>query len=188
MGFVLASWLINPICFQLSPVALAIVFFYSLTKRFSSLSHVFLGLALALAPLGAWLAVSGGFALSPLVLAAAVVFWLIGFDIIYATQDADFDRRAGLHSLPARFGVRRSLVMAAAAHLVMWLLLLGFGLISNLHWPYYTGVLLVAVFLVRQHRLARNQDTASLNAAFFRMNAIISVLFLVAVWVDVMMA
>jgi 4-hydroxybenzoate polyprenyltransferase len=185
VGFIAMAWLLNPLCFRLSPVALVVTWFYSFTKRFTALSHLFLGIALALSPLGGWLAVNGRLAPEPVVLAVAVVFWLVGFDIIYATQDREFDRRVGLHSLPVKLGVRGSLVVAAAAHLVMWVVLVGFGLISGLHWPYYTGLALVAGFLAWQHVLARKQDAASLNAAFFRMNAIISVLLLASVLVDV---
>ena len=180
-GFVAVTWFINRICLVLSPVALAVIFFYSLTKRFTSLSHFFLGLSLGLAPVGAWLAVTGQFAWPPVVLAVAVVFWLVGFDIIYATQDVEFDRQAGLHSLPARLGIPAALRVAQSAHAVMWLALLGFGLISRMRLPYYVGLALIAVCLVWQHLLARRQDPVSLNAAFFRMNAIISGVFLAAV-------
>ncbi len=186
-GLLAVSWFINPICFFLSPVALAVVFIYSFTKRFTDWSHFFLGLALALAPIGAWLAVRGGFDWSPVVLALAVVFWLVGFDIIYATQDVEFDRQAGLHSLPARWGVAGSLKFAAAAHAVMTGVLLAFGLISRMGWPYFVGLAAIAGCLVMQHWLARKQDVVSLNVAFFRMNAIISVVFLVAVVADVAM-
>jgi 4-hydroxybenzoate polyprenyltransferase len=180
-GLVVVAWFINRVCFYLSPVALAVVFFYSFTKRFTSLSHFFLGLSLALAPVGAWLAVRGEFAWPPVVLALAVVFWLVGFDIIYATQDVEFDRQAGLHSLPARLGIAASLRVAQAAHAAMWGALLGFGLISGMRLPYYGGLALIAVCLAWQHFLARKQDPVSLNMAFFRMNAIISVVFLAAV-------
>jgi 4-hydroxybenzoate polyprenyltransferase len=185
MGFLLVTWFINPVCFLLSPVALLVVCFYSYTKRFTDFSHLFLGLALGIAPLGAWLAVRGRFDWPPCVLAAAVVFWLVGFDIIYATQDYEFDRSAGLHSLPARLGVIGSLRMAQAAHVVTAVLLLAFGLISNLHMPYYLGLAIILICLAVQHVLARKQDPVSLNAAFFRMNAIISAVFLGAVAVDV---
>lgn len=185
LGLVAASWFINRICFALSPVALAIVFFYSLTKRFTDFSHFFLGLALAVAPVGAWLAVRGSMDWPPVVLAGAVVFWLTGFDIIYATQDFEFDRTAGLHSLPVRLGIAGSLRFARWAHAGMAATLLAFGWVAAMGWVYYAGLALIAVCLVVQHALARKQDPVSLNAAFFRMNALISVVFLAAVVADV---
>ena len=180
-GLILVCWFINQICFWLSPVALMVIGFYSFTKRFTNFSHFVLGLSLALAPLGAWLAVTGKFAWAPVVLAVAVVFWLVGFDIIYATQDVEFDRQVGLHSLPAKAGIPAALRMAQAAHAVMALALLAFGLISRRQWPYYVGWTVIVACLIWQHFLARKQDPVSLNAAFFRMNAIISVVFLLAV-------
>ena len=179
------AWLINPLCGYLSPVALLIVFFYSFTKRFTDFSHFFLGLALGIAPLGAWLAVRGRFDWPPVVLAAAVVFWLVGFDIIYATEDYEFDKAQGLRSLPARLGIDGSLRVARAAHAVTAALLLAFGLISNLRVPYYFGLAIILACLVVQHILARKRDPVSLNAAFFRMNAVISAVFLGAVVIDV---
>jgi len=184
-GLIGVAWLINPLCYYLSPVALLVVFFYSFTKRFTNFSHFFLGLALGIAPLGAWLAVRGRFDWPPCVLAAAVVFWLVGFDIIYATQDYEFDKSQGLHSLPARLGIAGGLRMAQAAHGVMAVLLLAFGLISHLHVPYYFGLATILICLVAQHVLARKQDPVSLNVAFFRMNAVISAVFLLAVVADV---
>jgi len=186
-GLVSAAWGINPICFRLSPVALLVVCFYSYTKRFTDFSHFFLGLALALAPLGAWLAVRGQFDWPPCVLAAAVVFWLVGFDIIYATQDHEFDKARGLRSLPVRLGIARSLRVAWAAHVITAVLLLAFGLISHLHMPYYVGLAVILVCLIVQHVLARKQDPVSLNVAFFRMNAVISAVFLLAVSADVIL-
>jgi len=185
VGLVVVTWFINPVCFYLSPVALLIVCFYSYTKRFTDFSHLFLGLALGIAPLGAWLAVRGEFDWPPVVLAAAVVLWLVGFDIIYATQDYEFDKAQGLRSLPVRLGIAGSLRVARIAHGMMAILLLAFGLISNLHMPYYSGLAIILVCLAVQHVLARRQDPLSLNAAFFRMNAIISAAFLGAVAVDV---
>ena len=184
-GLVVVSWFINRICFALSPVALVVVCFYSFTKRFTDFSHVFLGLALGIAPLGAWLAVRGRFDWPPCVLAAAVVFWLVGFDIIYATQDVEFDRARGLRSLPVKLGVAGSLRMARVAHAITAALLLAFGLISHLGVPYYFGLAIILICLVAQHGLARKQDPVSLNVAFFRMNAIISAVFLAGVAVDV---
>ena len=186
-GLVVVTWFINRTCFLLSPVALAIVFFYSLTKRFTDFSHFFLGLSLGIAPVGAWLAVRGGFAWPPVVLAVAVVFWLVGFDIIYATQDYESDKQHGLRSLPVRLGIERSLWFARLAHAVMGVALLGFGLISNRRVPYYVGLSIIGLCLVVQHVVARKRDPVSLNVAFFRMNAIISVVFLGAVVADVAM-
>ena len=186
-GLVVASWGINSICFRLSPLALLVVFFYSYTKRFTDLSHFFLGLALGIAPLGAWLAVRGRFDWAPCVLASAVVFWLVGFDIIYATQDYEFDKVQGLRSLPVRLGIGGSLRVAQAAHAIMAVLLLAFGLISNLRVPYYFGLGIILVCLVVQHVLARKRDPVSLNAAFFRMNAVIGTVFLAAVVMDVVL-
>lgn len=184
-GLVAVSWWINSVCFYLSPVALVIVGFYSLTKRFTDFTHFFLGLALAAAPVGAWLAVTGKFAWPPLVLAVAVVFWLAGFDIIYSTQDWAADRAAGLHSLPVRWGIAGSLRFARWAHGIMWLTLLEFGLLLELRWAYFTGLAVILVCLISQHRLARNQDPVSINVAALRMNGVISVVFLLAVAVDV---
>jgi len=186
-GLVVVTWCINRICFALSPVALAVVFFYSFTKRFTDLSHFFLGLASGVAPVGAWLAVRGQFDPPPMVLAVAVVFWLVGFDIIYATQDYESDKALGLRSLPVRLGIEASLQAARAAHAVMAAALLGFGLISNLGVPYYVGLTIIVACLVAQHVVARNRDPVSLNVAFFRMNATISMVFLAAVVADVAM-
>jgi 4-hydroxybenzoate polyprenyltransferase len=187
LGLGYVAWLINPLCSYLSPLALLIVGFYSFTKRFTDFSHVFLGLALGIAPIGAWLAVRGRFDWPPGVLALAVVFWLVGFDIIYATQDWEFDKSQGLHSLPVRMGILPSLQVARMAHAIMAILLLAFGLISGLRVPYYLGLAIILVCLVGQHRLARKRDPISLNVAFFRMNAVISAVFLGAVVVDVVL-
>ena len=184
-GLVAVSWCINSFCGWLSPVALAIVGFYSLTKRFTDFTHFYLGLALAAAPVGAWLAVTGQPAWPPLVLAIAVMFWLAGFDIIYATQDFTADRAAGLHSLPVRWGITGSLRFAQLAHGVMWVTLVGFGLIAGLHWAYFGGLVMIAVGLTYEHRLAQRGDPVSVNVAALRVNGVISVLFLLAVVADV---
>lgn len=184
-GLVGVSWFINPICFYLSPVALVIICFYSLTKRFTDFTHFFLGLALAAAPVGAWLAVNGKIAWPPVVLAVAVIFWLAGFDIIYATQDFSVDKATGLRSLPVRWGITGSLRFARWAHVTMWLALAGFGLISRLRGAYFTGLVMIAAGLIYEHRLARRGDPVSVNMAALRVNGVISVIFLVAVVVDV---
>jgi len=193
-GLVIAGYLINPVCLYLSPVALVVICSYALTKRFTDFTHVFLGLALALAPLGAWLAVRGGLvlwplresALLPLLLATAVVFWLIGFDIIYALQDYEFDRQHGLHSLVVRWGPANALQAAFLAHMLMFGLLLGFGLLSRFRVPYFVGMAIIGACLVLEHWLARRRSLKWINIAFFRLNALISVVFLVVVVAEVM--
>ena len=185
VGLVVVSRWINPICFYLSPVALGLVGFYSLTKRFTDFTHFFLGLALAAAPVGAWLAVTGTIAWPPVVLAVAVVFWLAGFDIIYATQDFAADKVVGLHSLPVRWGIAGSLRFARWAHGIMWVTLLGFGLLLGLRWAYFTGLATILACLIVQHRLARKQDPVSVNVAALRINGVLSVVFLIAVVADV---
>ena len=192
-GLGVASFFLNPICFYLSPVALVLICFYSLTKRFTDFTHFFLGLALALAPLGGWLAVHGGFVLwpiresvlLPLLLAAAVVLWLVGFDIIYALQDYAFDRQYGLHSLVVRWGPANALKAAFLAHVLMFGLLLGFGLLSGFRLPYFVGMAIIGASLMLEHWLARKRSLKWINTAFFRLNALISVVFLVGVVAEV---
>jgi len=184
--FVAAAWGINPLCFALSPVALVIIFFYSLTKRFTALCHFFLGLALAVSPVGAWIAVTGQFALPPLILAAGVVFWVAGFDLIYATQDLEFDRREGLYSLVVRLGIRRSLLAAQVLHALMFLLLVGFGIAAGLGTIYYGGLVLILAALVYEHCVARRLDLAAINAAFFASNAFVGFVFAAATLADVL--
>lgn len=182
--FIATAWAINPLCFALSPVALALVFFYSLTKRFTSLCHFFLGLALAVSPVGAWLAVTGRFALAPLILAAGVVFWVAGFDLIYATQDFDFDRQEGLHSLVVRLGIPRSLQVAQALHGAMFLLLAGFGATAGLGAIYFGSLALVLAALIYEHCMARRLDLTAVNQAFFVSNAFVGLVFVVATLAD----
>jgi 4-hydroxybenzoate polyprenyltransferase len=183
VGFVAASFLLNPLCFYLSPVALAVICFYSLTKRFTDYTHVFLGVALALAPVGAWLAVKGT-EVSVLeifqmgVLAAVVVLWLFGFDIIYALQDFEFDRTHGLHSLAVAWGPKNALQAAFLAHLLMCGLLLMFGLLCRFRIAYLIGWMIIVGCLVLEHWIARRRSLNWINVAFFRLNAIISAVFL----------
>lgn len=178
-GLVASAYFINPVCFYLSPVALVIVCFYSLTKRFTDYTHVYLGVALALAPLGAWLAVQGSLSLSPVVLALAVVLWLMGFDIIYALQDYEFDRTHGLHSLVVAWGVENALKAAFLAHMLMWGLLLAFGLLSRFRMAYLVGLIIILGCLVLEHWLARRRSLKWINIAFFRLNALVSTVFLI---------
>jgi 4-hydroxybenzoate polyprenyltransferase len=181
-AFVAAAAMINRVTLVLSPLALAIIFFYSLTKRFTAASHFFLGLALAVAPVGAWIAATGGLAIPPLLLGAGVLAWVAGFDLIYATQDLEFDRAAGLHSLVVRLGIRRSMRLAQSLHIVTFLSLIGFGLVASLDTVYFCGLPLMAGALIYEHRSAACLDLGAINRAFFQSNAFVSAVFLVTVW------
>jgi 4-hydroxybenzoate polyprenyltransferase len=182
-GFILAAAAINRLTFLLAPVALAIVFFYSLTKRFTSATHFFLGLALAIAPVGAWIAQTGRIDLAPLVLGAGVVCWVAGFDLIYATQDYDFDRSEGLRSLVVNLGIARGLRLAQLLHFLTFVALIGFGLAANLGALYYWSMPLIAAALFYEHKVEKG-DLSGINRAFFQSNAFVSAVFLVAVCVD----
>ncbi len=184
VGFILAAAAINRLTFMLAPIALALIFFYSLTKRFTSATHFFLGLALAVAPIGAWIAQTGHINLAPLVLGAGVICWVAGFDLIYATQDFDFDRREGIRSLVVKLGIAGSLRLAQLLHLAMFAALIVFGITAQLGLIYYGGMPLVAAALFYEHRTASKLDLAGINRAFFQSNAFVSAVFLVAVCVD----
>ncbi|MGA2871647.1 MAG: UbiA-like polyprenyltransferase, partial [Verrucomicrobiota bacterium] len=185
-GLVAASYFLNPLCFYLSPVALGLVCFYSLTKRFTDYTHVFLGLALALAPIGAWLAVKGANIstldiLQMTMLACAVVLWLVGFDIIYALQDYEFDKSHGLRSLVVAWGPGNALAAAFLAHMIMCGLLVAFGLLCGFRVAYFVGWLIIVGCLVLEHWIARRRSLNWINLAFFRLNALVGVIFLVVV-------
>ncbi len=177
-AFVAAASMINRTTFLLSPFALGTIFFYSVTKRFTAASHFFLGLALAIAPAGAWIAATGRLALAPLLLGAGVIGWVAGFDLIYATQDLEFDRREKLHSLVVRFGIARALLLAQFLHLGMLLALIAFGFAASLGAIYFCGMPFVAAALVYEHRSAARLDLAGINRAFFQSNAFVSAVFL----------
>ena len=190
-GLIASSYFLNPLCFHLSPVALVVICFYSLTKRITNYTHFFLGLALALAPVGAWLAVKGydisGMELAQMsVLAATVVLWLVGFDIIYALQDYEFDRQHGLHSLVVAWGPRNALQAAFLSHLLMAGLLLAFGLLCRFRIAYIVGWMLIVGCLVLEHWLARRRSLNWINIAFFRLNALVSAIFFVVTVGEVM--
>ncbi len=182
--FVAAAAAINRLTFVLSPVALAIVFSYSLTKRFTAATHFFLGLALAISPIGAWIAQRGDLDLAPIVLAIGVICWVAGFDLIYATQDFEFDRREGIRSLVVAMGIARTLRVAQLLHVLMLTMLIGFGFAANLGPIYFLAMPVVAAALVYEHRSARSLDVAGINRAFFQSNAFVSALFLVVVCLD----
>ena len=182
--FIGTTSFINPLCFLLSPVALAVIFFYSLTKRFTHTSQFFLGLALSVSPVGAWLAVTGSFALPPLILAAGVLCWVAGFDIIYATQDLEADRREGLHSLVVWLGIPRALGLAGLLHFLLLIALPLFGLTAHLGLIYFFGLIPIPFLLFHEHRVARTLDLSRINTAFFETNAIVGLLFVVIVTLD----
>ena len=175
--FILSAGLLNRLCLFLAPVALATVFVYSFTKRFTSLSHVVLGFALGIAPAAAWIAVRGSLDLRVLLLTAAVTFWTAGFDIIYSCQDYEFDRGQGLFSLPSRLGVPGALWIARALHVAMLISLAALVQAFQLNWLSYAGIAVVAGLLLYEHRLVKADDLSRVDAAFFTVNGCVSVLF-----------
>lgn len=183
-GFLVTSAAINRMTGLLAPVALCTIFFYSLTKRFTHATHFFLGLALAVAPVAAWIAQTGSLDWPPLILGAGVLCWVAGFDVIYATQDVEFDRQEGLHSLVVKLGVAESLRLAQCLHFIMFLSLLAFGFFASLGIIYYAAMPVVAAALAYEHRCASKLDLAGINRAFFQSNALVSAVFVVAVALD----
>ncbi len=184
---VIAAWQLSRLALELSPVALAILFLYSYTKRFTTLSHIVLGFCLGISPAAAWIAIAGSLDPRILILCAAVTLWVGGFDVIYACQDVDFDQQAGLHSIPKKFGIARALIIARAMHIAMVALLCWLAWSFALPWPAWLGIAVVAGMLIWEHSLVSARDLSRLNAAFFTVNGYISVLFFVfwgaAVWV-----
>ncbi len=182
--FVFAAWRLNPICFALSPVALAIVFWYSLAKRFTTWTQLFLGLAMAVAPVGGWLAVGGRGGFEPWLLAAAIGFWVGGFDVLYACQDLDFDRAHGLRSIPVRFGVARSLLMSRGMHLVAVVCLAALAFVTPLPGFYFIGVAVIAALLVYEQSLVKANDLSQVKKAF-DMNGYVGILYLLVLAVSI---
>src|SRR5436190_11883132 len=182
-GFLLTAAAINRLTLILAPVALALIFFYSLTKRFTSATHFFLGLALGIAPVGAWIAQTGRIEFAPIVLAAGVIGWVAGFDLIYATQDYDFDRREGIRSLVVKLGITRSLRLAQLLHLLTFVALITFGFVAKLGAVYYWSLALIAAALIYEHKTEK-RNLAGINRAFFQSNAFVSAVFSLAVCVD----
>lgn len=178
-GFVTTTWFINPLCFGLSFVALFVVLFYSYTKRFTPLCHLVLGVGLALAPIGAYLAVMGEFAVLPLLYSFAVLTWVAGFDIIYALQDEEFDRTQGLRSIPAALGKERALRLSEGLHVITAALILFAGWYGDFHALYWLGAALFLLLLFNQHRIVKPHDLSRVNAAFGTMNGIASVVLAV---------
>src|ERR1700716_202190 len=186
--FLLAAWQLNRLALELAPVALAVLFFYSFTKRFTNWSHLFLGFALGISPAAAWIAVTGGLDLRILILCGAVTLWVGGFDVLYACQGIDYDRSAGLFSIPQRFGVANALLIARIMHVGVVALLIWLAGSFALPWPAWLGIAVVAALLAYEHSLVKADDLSKLDAAFFAMNGYISMSFLlfwgaaVALW------
>ncbi len=171
---VFSAYKLNPLAFALSPVALGISLGYSYTKRFTPLSHFWLGLSLSIAPIGAWIAVKGRIDWIPMLLGLAVLFWTAGFDIIYACQDFEFDRKNRLHSIPARFGIRRALWFSSALHLITVSILVGLAVLPNLGVLYLIGVGVVTLILIYEHAIVSPNDLSRVNLAFFTLNGMVS--------------
>ena len=182
--FVLASAMLHPLCLALSPVALGVVLGYSYTKRFTSLSHLALGFGIGIAPIGAWIALTGKLDAIPLMLGGVVMLWIGGFDIIYALQDVDFDRRAGLHSLPRAIGKARALVVSRVMHALMLALLAGVGIMAGLGWLYFAGVGIVGALIAYEHSIVSPDDLRRVNVAFFTLNGWVGVTLFAFVLLD----
>jgi 4-hydroxybenzoate polyprenyltransferase len=180
--FFLACYNLNLLTLQLSPLALGLTFFYSYTKRFTWLCHVVLGIALAFSPLGGWVAVKGSLVGFPFVLSIGVLFWVAGFDTLYACLDADFDRDVGLYSLPSRFGRKNAFRLAVIFHIIAFVLFIATGIFSNLNYYYYAGIALTGVALFYQHIVVTPKDLSRIQLSFFTLNGLISLVLFVSTW------
>lgn len=181
---IFSAYMLNPLCLKLSPVALAVLFLYSYTKRFTWASHFILGLALSAAPIGAWIAVRGTFDLEIIPLGIAVIFWLAGFDTLYAMQDLEFDKSHGLYSIPQRFGIKNALIFSRIFHLVTFLVLMFLGILFKLGIYYWLGMIVVAGLFIYEHSLVKEDDLSKLDMAFFNMNGYISMVVFISTLLD----
>jgi 4-hydroxybenzoate polyprenyltransferase len=182
--FILAAYMLNPLCLKLSPVALAVLFIYSYTKRFTWITHFVLGLTLSAAPVGAWIAVRGTFDAEIIPMAIAVIFWLAGFDTLYALQDIEFDKSHGLYSIPQRFGIKNALLLARLFHLITFIMLITTGVIFKMDIFYWLGMMIVAGLFIYEHSLIKESDLSRLDMAFFNMNGYISITVFIFTSVD----
>ncbi len=184
--FVFSAYMLNPLCLKFSPLAIAFFVLYPYTKRFTWLCHIVLGVSIAGAPLGAWIAIKGEFSVKILFLCLAVVFWLSGFDTLYALQDVEFDRTYGIFSIPQRFGVKKAIVLSRLFHSLTWILLLVTARVFNMGVAFYTGLILVGALLVYEHSLVKENDLSKLDIAFFNMNGYISIAVFSFTLIDLM--
>jgi 4-hydroxybenzoate polyprenyltransferase len=184
IAFIITTFFINLLCFALSPVALFVILFYSYTKRFTVFCHLVLGLGLSLAPIGAFIAVTGKFALVPVLFSFSVLFWVSGFDIIYALQDESFDKENNLYSMPSWLGTAKALRVSELLHFLSAAAIVAAGMIGSFSWFYWAGVAVFVFFLFYQHALVKPKDLSKVNKAFFSSNGIASVVFCVFVLLD----
>ncbi len=185
--FFYAAWSLNPLTLTLAPFALSLTLFYSLTKRFTSFCHLILGVALAFSPLGGWVAVQGSLAGYPWALSAGVLFWVAGFDTVYACLDAEFDRKAGLHSMPSLLGKRNAFRLAALFHIIAFVLFAIAGTQARLNMVFFIGVLITAGILFYQHRIVNPDDLSKIKGSFFSMNGIISMVLFIFTWLSLLL-
>ena len=183
--FIIAAYQLNDLCFYLSFPVIIILSFYSLTKRFTYFTHLFLGFAISLAPVGAWIAVTGDFSFKPFLLSMVILFWIAGFDIFYSLQDIDFDREKGLFSIPVKYGVKKSLKITKLLHILMMFFLILTIPVFHLGYIYTLGVLITGVFLIYEHSLVKEDDLSKIDKAFFSVNGWISILLLVSLISDI---
>jgi len=184
---IVAAYFLNPLCFILSPLALVIIFFYSFTKRFTSFSHIFLGIALGVAPIGAWMAIAGEWNWLAFLLGCGVLAWAAGFDVIYACQDYEFDRSENLFSIPKAFGISGALIFSRILHGIAFIALVLIGYMFQLTWLYFAGVALVGAILWYEQSLVKPDDLSKVNVAFFNMNGVISLLYFLFTAADVLL-
>lgn len=185
--FFFACYNLNLLTLQLSPLALGLTFFYSYTKRFTWLCHVVLGIALAFSPLGGWVAVKGSLTQYPFVLSIGVLFWVTGFDTLYACLDADFDRQIGLYSLPSRFGRKNAFRLAVLFHIIAFGMFVATGVFSDLNYYYYIGIALTGMALFYQHIVVTPKDLARIQLSFFTLNGLISLVLFISTWLSLVL-
>ncbi len=184
--FIFASYMLNKLCFILSFPVIFILSFYSLTKRFTQFSHIFLGFAISLAPVGAWIAVKGSINWQPFLISIAVMFWIAGFDIFYSLQDMNFDKKIGLYSIPAKYGIKKSLKIAKIFHMIMFVALIYMIPVFRLGIIFTTGVIFTGLFLVYEHSLVKEDDLSKIDKAFFTANGYISIILFIATLIDIL--
>jgi 4-hydroxybenzoate polyprenyltransferase len=183
-----SAFMLRPVCAMLLPVPIFLIMIYPYTKRFTWASHLVLGAASACAPIGAWIAVTGDIGLASIILGAAQMLWVSGFDIIYALLDEEHDREEGLHSIPAAFGTGKALMISSAFHAAAAMLLIFAGILSDFNWVYYIGIFIIAGLLLFEHIIVAPDDTDKITFASYRMNQIVSVVFLIFAGADILLA